>query len=71
MWETLHIMSPLSEKVGGCVPRVPHLIAPMTPGDTAAILSEKKYMLQVRYELHLSDKARCYEASRFSITKIW
>jgi len=25
----------------------------------------------VRYEPHLSDKARCSEASRFSITKIW
>jgi len=25
----------------------------------------------VRYEPHLSDKARSSEASRFSITKIW
>ena len=38
---------------------------------TAAILSENRYMLQVRYEPHLSDKARYSEASRFSITKIW
>ena len=30
-----------------------------------------KYIHQVRYEPHLSDKARCSEASRFSITKIW
>ena len=29
------------------------------------------YILQVRYEPHLSDKVCCSEASRFSITKIW
>jgi len=27
-----HIISPLSEKVGGRIPRVPHLIAPMVVG---------------------------------------
>jgi len=26
---------------------------------------------QVRYESHLSDKARCSEASQFSVTEIW
>jgi len=29
MWWTWHIISPLSEKVGGRVPRDPHLIVPM------------------------------------------
>jgi len=29
MWEDMHIIFPLSEKVGGRVPRVPHLIAHM------------------------------------------
>ena len=29
MWGTWHIVSPLSEKVGGDAPHVPHLIAPM------------------------------------------
>jgi len=29
MWGTWHIITPLSEKVGGRVPRAPHLIAPM------------------------------------------
>jgi len=29
MGGTWHIMSPLSQKVGGHVPRVPHQIAPM------------------------------------------
>jgi len=29
MWGTCHIISPLSEKVGGRVLRVLHLIAPM------------------------------------------
>ena len=28
-------------------------------------------MLQARHEPRLSDKARCSEAFRFSITKIW
>jgi len=32
---------------------------------------QNSYMLQLRYEQHLSDKALCSEASRFSITKIW
>ena len=35
MWGTWHIISQLSEKVGGRVPRVPHLIAPMTATDYA------------------------------------
>ena len=43
----------------------------ITSGETAAILSESSYILQVRYKPHLSDKARCSEASRFSVTKIW
>jgi len=30
MWGKWHIISPLSEKVGGGVPRVPHLIASMS-----------------------------------------
>jgi len=29
MWEAWYIISPLSEKVGGPLPLVPHLIAPM------------------------------------------
>jgi len=29
------------------------------------------YILQVRYEPHLSDKVCCSEASRFSVTNIW
>jgi len=29
------------------------------------------YILQVRYEPHLSDKVRCSEAARFSISNIW
>jgi len=29
------------------------------------------YILQVRYEQHLSDKICCSEASQFSITKVW
>jgi len=32
---------------------------------------QNSYILQVRYEPRLSDKGRCFEASRFSITKIW
>jgi len=32
---------------------------------------QDSYIRQVRYGPHLSDKARCSEASRFSITKIW
>jgi len=32
---------------------------------------QNSYMLQLRYEHHLSDKARCSEVSRFLITKIW
>jgi len=28
-------------------------------------------ILQVRYVPHISDKVRCSEASRFSITKTW
>jgi len=32
---------------------------------------QDSYIRQVRYDPHLSDKARCSEASRFSITKIW
>jgi len=39
-------------------------------GGTAAILCENSYILQVRYEPHVSDKARCSEASHFSIMKI-
>jgi len=31
---------------------------------------QNSYILQQRYEPHLSDKARCSEASRFSITKM-
>jgi len=35
-------------------------------------LQESKMTIcSVRYEPHLSDKARSSEASRFSITKIW
>jgi len=30
MWGTWHIISPLSEKVGGHIPREPHLIARMS-----------------------------------------
>jgi len=43
----------------------------ITSGETSAKLSESSYILQVRYKPHLSDKARCSEASRFSVTKIW
>jgi len=32
---------------------------------------QNSYILQIRYEPHLSDMARCSEASRFSNTKIW
>jgi len=32
---------------------------------------QNSYILQVRYELHLSDKARCPKAPRFSLTKMW
>jgi len=32
---------------------------------------QNSYILQARYESRLSDKARCSEASRFSIIKIW
>jgi len=32
---------------------------------------EYRCILQVGYQPHLSDKSRCSEASRFSITKIW
>jgi len=32
---------------------------------------QNSYILQEKYEPHLSDKARCSEMSRFSITKIW
>jgi len=30
-----------------------------------------RHILQVRYKQHLSDNARCFEASRFSIAKVW
>ena len=39
-------------------------------GETAAILSKNSLIFRVRYESHLSDKARCSEVSQFSITKI-
>jgi len=32
---------------------------------------QNTYILQVRYEPHLSDKAPCSDASHFSNTKIW
>jgi len=32
---------------------------------------QNSYILQVRYEPYLSDKARCSETSRFLIIKIW
>jgi len=32
---------------------------------------QNSYILLVRYEPHLSDKARCSEVSRFSNIKIW
>jgi len=31
---------------------------------------QNSYILQVRYEPHLSDNVRCSEVSRFSITKL-
>jgi len=39
--------------------------------DASTIGIGNSYIPQVRYEPHISDKARCSEASRFSITKIW
>jgi len=35
------------------------------------VQESKMATFSVRYEPHLSDKARSSEASRFSITKIW
>ena len=32
---------------------------------------QNSYILQEKCEPHLSDKARCSETSRFSITKMW
>jgi len=32
---------------------------------------QNSYILQEKYETHLSDKARCSETSRFSVTKTW
>jgi len=38
---------------------------------TVGIQIQNSYILQVGYELHLSDNARSSKASRFSNTKIW
>jgi len=38
---------------------------------TIGIQIQNSYILQEGYEPHLSDKARCSEASRFSNAKIW
>jgi len=46
------------QKILGALPPTPHVAADLC-------------ILQVRYEPHWSDKVRCSEASRFSITKIW
>jgi len=49
---TWHIIFPLSEKVGGRVPRVPHLIAPMLNGVkflARSVLPDKKFYSNCLY----------------------
>jgi len=54
-WGTWYIISPLSEKVGGNVPRVPHLIAPMLTVQTwLEYKSFKKYLQSLYFHNHAS-----------------
>jgi len=48
MWGTWYIISPLSEKEGGRVSRVPHLIAPMVVHNSHILSNRDVYIRDER-----------------------